>query len=141
MKEYKRSELEEKQMGQKTAGRFDSGKLRYDLIPGYPLEELAKIYTYGAQKYDPDNYLKGMPWRKVIGPLFRHLWKWVQGEIIDEESGHHHLAHVAWNVFTLMIYEKENLGTDDRNPFLMDRLPHQEREERIQEWRQQIFSK
>ncbi|MCF8019826.1 MAG: DUF5664 domain-containing protein [Vallitaleaceae bacterium] len=120
MKGYIRSEEEEKQIGQKTAARFDENKNRLELIPGYPLEELGKVYTYGCKKYDPDNYLKGMSWRKVIGPALRHLYKWIRGEQYDEESGIHHLSHCCWNLFTLMVYEKEKIGEDDRNPYLMD---------------------
>ncbi len=42
IKDYKRSEEEEKQMGKTTAARFSEGKVRHDLIPPWPLDELAK---------------------------------------------------------------------------------------------------
>jgi hypothetical protein len=135
MNNYQRSNEDEKQMGQTTAARFDSGKIRHDLIPPYPLDELAKVYTYGARKYDPDNYFKGMAWRKVIGPLLRHLWKWIRGEKYDDESGLHHLSHVAWNVFTLMIYEKNNVGIDDRHPYMLDLLDEKESQKRVSKWK------
>jgi hypothetical protein len=35
--------------------KFDEGKLRFDLIPIYPLEELARVYTIGAKKYGDYN--------------------------------------------------------------------------------------
>lgn len=133
IKFYERNDDEEAQMNKDIAARFDTGKLRYDLVPGYPLDELAKVYTFGAQKYDADNYLKGMPWRQVIGPALRHLYKWIRGEKYDDESGIHHLAHAAWNIFTLMVYEKEKLGTDDRNPYLLDMMDSGERDKRIVE--------
>lgn len=138
IKRYMRSEEEENQLGEKTAARFDSGKNRYDLLPPYPLDELAKVYTFGTVKYDADNYLKGMPWRKVIGPALRHLYKWLRGEKNDSESGIHHLAHCIWNLMSLMMYEKYNIGDDDRNPYLLDLLSEEEQKERIDKWKKSI---
>jgi len=135
MNRFERSEEEQNQVGQEGAARFDQGKNRHDLIPPYPLDELAKVYTYGTQKYDSDNYLKGMKWRKVIGPLFRHLWKWVRGEKIDEESGCHHLSMVVWQCFALMLYEKYSIGIDNRCPYLLDLLDNEEQTKRILIWK------
>jgi hypothetical protein len=135
MKEYKRSEEEEEQMGKKIAARFSKGKIRYDLIPSNPIEELAKVFTYGCQKYDSDNWRKGLNWRKdVIGPLKRHLEKWVRGEKLDNESGLHHLAHVLWNTIALMEYERCSCGRDDRNPYDLDLMNEDERKRRIEMW-------
>jgi len=132
---YERSEEEEKQMGQKTAARFVEGKIRHDLIPSWPLEELAKVYTYGCNKYDPDNWLKGMRWRRnVIGPLKRHLEKWIRGEKLDDESGCHHLAMVMWNCCCLMEYERCEIGQDDRNPYNLSLMNEDERNRRIKMW-------
>jgi len=52
MKEYIRSAEEEAQMGNDTAGRFSEGKIRYDLIAPWSLNEIARVYTYGTIKYD-----------------------------------------------------------------------------------------
>ena len=134
--EYQRSEEEEQQMGQPTAGRFSEGKIRYDLIAPWALEQLAKVYTYGTRKYDDDNWWKGLKWRKdVFGCIERHIWKWMRGEKYDDESGLHHLAHAAWNCFTLMEYERNNIGIDDRCPYTQDLLPEDERIRKIEVWR------
>jgi hypothetical protein len=136
MKGYNRSEEEQLQIGKEGAARFDTGKVRHDLIPPYPLDELAKVYTYGTEKYDSDNYLKGMKWRKVIGPLLRHLWKWIRGEKIDEESNCHHLSMVVWQCFALMLYEKDSIGIDNRCPYLLDLMEGGERKRRILKWKE-----
>jgi nucleoside 2-deoxyribosyltransferase len=94
--------------------KFDQGKDRYDLIPGYPLNELAKVYTYGTTKYDANNWRRGMLWGRVFGAMMRHAWTFWRGQSIDPESGLHHLAHTAWQCFTLMEYEKTKLELDDR---------------------------
>ena len=38
--------------------KFDGDKLRFDLIPAVAEEEIAKILTFGAKKYGPDNWQK-----------------------------------------------------------------------------------
>lgn len=136
MKEYKRNEEEEQQMGKETAARFSEGKVRHDLIPPWPLDEVAKVYTYGTIKYDDDNWRKGLAWKKnVIGPMLRHIWKWIRGEKLDDESGCHHLAMAAWQCFCLMEYERCSIGVDDRNPYDLSLMEEEEQERRIELWR------
>ncbi len=82
----------------------DKGKLRYDLLPPYALDELAKVYTYGANKYTDNNWRKGMKWGRIYAALMRHLWKFWAGEDRDKESGILHLSHALWGVVTLLEY-------------------------------------
>jgi hypothetical protein len=78
-----------------TGGRkFDGGKPQYGLLPPLALEETAKVLTFGAQKYEPDNW-KFVPdsKRRYFDALQRHLWQWKAGEQNDQETGLSHLAH------------------------------------------------
>lgn len=78
-----------------TEGRkFDVGKLEYGLLPPLALEETVKVLTFGAQKYERDNWQR-VPdsKRRYFDALQRHVWAWKQGETFDPESGIHHLAH------------------------------------------------
>ena len=137
MKEYARNEEEEEQMGQETAGRFSKDKIRHDLVAPWALNEIARVYTYGPQKYDDDNWWKGLKWKKdVFGCILRHVWKWFRGEKCDDESGLHHLAHAAWNCMTLMEYERNDIGIDDRVPYVLDMMDQDEQQRRIKMWRQ-----
>lgn len=102
------------------AMRFDDSKLRLDLMPPEAELELARVYTMGAIKYADDNWRKGMSYRKCIGSLRRHLLLWLSGQSIDPETGCHHLAQVAWNALTLMVYEMTGVGKDDRVKFEID---------------------
>jgi hypothetical protein len=133
--DYQRSEEEENQLGKEKAARFSKGKIRHDLIPRWPIDELAKVYTYGTKKYDDNNWWKGMNWSEnVIGPMKRHLQKWERGELIDDESGCHHLAMVMWQCICLMEYERNKLGVDDRVPFDLDMMDKEEQQKRIKKW-------
>lgn len=88
--------------------KFDSGKLRYSLIPPAALAALAKVLTFGAEKYAPNS------WQTVengeeryLDALFRHIEAYRSGESIDPESGLSHLAHAACNVAFLLHFETE----------------------------------
>jgi len=94
--------------------RYDEGKPRVDLLPADALMELGRVYGAGAKKYGDHNWMRGMAWSKVLGPLLRHLFKWMVGHEVDEETGQRHIAMVAWNAIALLTYELRGVGTDDR---------------------------
>lgn len=78
-----------------TIGRkYDSGKPEFSLLPPWALESVAKVLTFGAEKYDVDN------WKHVSNGEYRyrnaalrHINDYVKGEKTDPESGCNHLAH------------------------------------------------
>lgn len=96
------------------AKKHDMGKLRFDLIPTYPLTELARVYTIGSNKYDDNNWRKGVKWGRVYAALQRHANAFWNGERCDTEDGQEHLASVAWCAFALMEFERTHPGLDDR---------------------------
>lgn len=94
--------------------KFDGGKLEYGLVPPLALKEMVKVLTFGAEKYERENWKK-VPdsKRRYFDALQRHVWAWKEGEVIDPESGIHHLAHAACCLFFLyehdVKYSKENV--------------------------------
>lgn len=78
------------------------------------MEELAKVFTKGAQKYEPRNWEKGMSWQSVLASLERHKEAFKKGEDKDEETGLLHMAHVAWNALALVSYYSIYPQGDDR---------------------------
>lgn len=86
--------------------KYDGGKLRMDLLPPKALEELAKVLSYGADKY-ADNSWQGVESKRYTAALLRHLVKWMGGEARDPESGLHHLSHVLCNAAFLAHKEAE----------------------------------
>jgi hypothetical protein len=110
----KRDDGEVRIVDPKTGGEKGVKDTRFDLLPPEALEEIAKVYGFGAKKYDDNNWAKGYSWRLSFGAMMRHAWAWFRGEDYDPETGLHHMAHVAWHCLTIMTFQKENLGTDDR---------------------------
>lgn len=96
------------------AKKYDSGKERFDLIPAAPMIELARVYTYGASKYDDRNWEIGLSWGRVFAACQRHLWRFWLGEDVDVESGLSHLAHAAWCCLALIEYRDTHPELDDR---------------------------
>ena len=94
--------------------KHDGDKTRLELLPFEALEEVGKVLTVGAIKYAPDNWRKGMSWRRVLGSALRHLFAWGAGEDKDPETELSHLAHAACCVLFLLSYSKTGAGTDDR---------------------------
>lgn len=87
---------------------------RFDLIPVYPLELLARHYGIGAEKYADRQYEAGYAWGKSFAAMMRHAWAFWRGEDIDPETGSPHLAAVAWHAFTLMEFGRTHPEKDDR---------------------------
>lgn len=97
-----------------TGVKNDQDKLRYDLIPPEALDSLARVLTFGANKYADRNWEKGMDWGRVFGACMRHLWAFWRGEDKDPETGYSHLEHAICNIAFLITYEKRNIGKDTR---------------------------
>ena len=98
----------------KKATKLDTNKPRLDLLPSNAIFEIGKVLSFGANKYNPDNWRKGLEWRRLIGATFRHLFSFLKGENIDPESKLSHLAHASVNLLFLLEYFLTNTGIDDR---------------------------
>jgi hypothetical protein len=94
--------------------KFDSGKLRYDLIPPEVEEAIAAVLTFGANKYGERNWELGMSWGRPYAALRRHMAAWWSGEDKDPETGMSHLAHAACCIAFLVSFEARAAGVDDR---------------------------
>jgi hypothetical protein len=92
----------------------DSEKPRWDLLPFDALDEVAIVLCYGAKKYAPRNWEKGMAWCRLLGAALRHLSSWALGRETDDESGLPHLAHAACCALMLLALVKRRVGADDR---------------------------
>ena len=93
------------------ATRYNEGKPRLGLIPPQIVEGLGHVLAFGAQKYDDNNWKKGLSDENCMSSCLRHLMKFQRGEIYDSESGIHHLAHAACNLaFILYFHEQQDIS-------------------------------
>jgi len=99
----------------KEAKKFDEGKPGFSNIPRLALLEVAKVMTHGANTYGKFNYSGEIEATRLTDALERHLSKYLINEDIDE-SGYHHIAHVAANALMLLDGILTNKVLDNRNP-------------------------
>lgn len=93
--------------------KFDQDKPRMDLLDPHAMDQLAKVLTFGAQKYAAHNWRKGLHKSRLIGAALRHLFAYLKGENTDPETGLSHAAHaMCCCMFILGLEHREDL--DDR---------------------------
>lgn len=98
------------------AKRFNVGKPRPSLIPVEWTEELLAVLEKGAEKYDANNWKKGLPTTEVLDSLERHLIEFKKGIDIDPDDGLSTLTKIAINALFLRYYQLRGMSEfDDRS--------------------------
>lgn len=82
--------------------KFDSDKVRYDLVPPSAVSALAEVLTFGASKYKPNNWRNNKDLERYNGAFLRHVYAYLAGEIHDKETGMPHLWHAMTNLAFLI---------------------------------------
>ena len=84
------------------ARREKLNAIPYDLVP---FQEITNAFTrvaeFGAIKYDPWNWSKGLPRVQLLCSLLRHTFAYLRGEERDADSGLLHTDHILWNAAVL----------------------------------------
>jgi hypothetical protein len=96
--------------------KYDEGKPNIALIPPEALLDIAKVFTFGAEKYGLNNWRfdgANTSWTRTYGSIQRHLTSWLAGENTDPESGESHLTHAATQIMILMTHQREGLANQD----------------------------
>lgn len=111
--------MDERITNTETGGMKDRKDVQLHAIPREALEELGRLYAFGAKKYyDEDagdyNFQRGYAWNLGYDALMRHAIAWQSGETIDPETGLSHMAAVAWHAMALLFFEKNFPELDDR---------------------------
>jgi len=106
--------------------KFDSEKPKMYLLPPKALIEVSKVLTFGAQKYDEEN------WRKLdnlqnryTGGALRHLFAHMDGELNDPETNYSHLAHA---ICCLLFKLEIELEKDSKEEGLRELIESKHRE-------------
>lgn len=105
MLKSKKKKAEQKQdIGRK----FDDGKLQYGLLPPHALKATVEILTFGAEKYEPDNWIHvDDAHRRYFDAAMRHMWAWKEGEHCDPETEKNHIAHALCCL--MFLYEHDEI--------------------------------
>jgi hypothetical protein len=89
-----------------TGAMREPNHLRFDLIPYEALDRMAQHYANGAKKYAPRNWEKGLSMQRCFTSAVNHLFKYARNKALNLPMEEDHLAAAAWNIFSMMTYEK-----------------------------------
>ena len=103
-----------REIDETTGGEKNQKSEQYSLIPVPAFDMLARVYAYGAGKYDRNNWRRGYPWHLSFDAMMRHLNAFWNGEDLDPESGLPHVAHAMFHCATLLTFMQEYPEGDDR---------------------------
>ena len=87
--------------------KADNGKTMMSLVEPEFIKGTARVLTMGAIKYEVDNWKNCEDRKRYEDALLRHIYDYLSGTKIDEESGESHLYHAACNLMFLDAFDKE----------------------------------
>ena len=110
--------------------KYDSEKPKMNLLPPKAIVEISKVLTFGAEKYDAENWRKldDLQNRYTAGAL-RHIFAHMDGEDLDPESGMSHLAHALCCLLFKLEIELENAKIEEEEPRETDSAEHTARDQ------------
>lgn len=94
--------------------RHNEGKPRWSLVPQTSLIPMVRVLEFGADKYSPTNWQKGLSIREICESLKRHLDQFMEGEDLDSDSGLSHIGHIQCNALFLSWMMQHRPELDDR---------------------------
>lgn len=103
-------------------------KLSYCLLGKEVIAGKAKVWEFGATKYDKGNWLKGRAWTDCADSVLRHLKAFLNGENIDEDSGLLHIDLLGCSVDILANSVHTRPDLDDRAVFSSPSMTAEEAE-------------
>lgn len=98
------------------AQREKMNVIPYDLVPFQEItESYVRVAEFGANKYAPWNWSKGIARVQLCCSLLRHVFAYIRGQNNDPDSGLCHADHILWNAAALVHNVHHNLA-DGRRP-------------------------
>lgn len=93
--------------------KYDTDKPDWSLVQWRALDKYVRVLTFGAAKYDRDNWQKVPNLRhRYLAAALRHVAAYATGESKDKESGEHHLAHAI----CCLAFMLEDILTNEKEP-------------------------
>lgn len=78
-----------------------------------PYLQLVNVLEFGAWKYAPGNWRKGLPRARVYAAALRHVHARSEGDYKDDETGLPHLAHALCELMFLYWYVVKDIDLPD----------------------------
>lgn len=97
-----------------TGSRYNEGKLKWSYVPFKALEPMVRVLMFGAEKYAPFNWTKGLKYTEICESLLRHTHAFLDGEDNDPESKLEHVGHILCNGLFLSYMFLFRKDMDDR---------------------------
>jgi hypothetical protein len=94
--------------------KHDTDKPRMELLDAEFLEGVAQVLTFGAKKYAAHNWRGGLAVSRTIGASLRHIYAFLRGEDLDQETGLHHLLHAGCEIMFTFWTVIHRSDLDDR---------------------------
>jgi len=76
----------------------DSEKPVLAYVPKEAMYEMGKALTFGASKYQSWNYKNGIEITRTVSAALRHIYQFLDGENMDDESKSLHLGNAMANL-------------------------------------------
>lgn len=102
--------------------RYNEGKRKWSLVDFDALSGMVEVLEFGACKYAPYNWKKGLPTTEICESMLRHIFAYLNGETVDPESGISHVGHIQCNAMFLGNMSKRNEWDDreKKNQVILD---------------------
>ena len=119
--------------------KYDGEKPKMHLLPPKAINEVAKVLTFGAQKYDEENWrkLEDLQSRYSSGAL-RHIFAHLDSEDLDPESGLSHLAHAICCLLFKLEIELENAKIEKEKPREINVTEYRPCDKALEAYRQEV---
>lgn len=96
--------------------KHDTGKDPWDLAPWDAFREIVRVLAFGAKKYAPRNWEKGIVFSRLYAATIRHLTAWWGGEDLDPETNTSHLANAGCDIMFMLAFTLRGTGGVDDRP-------------------------
>jgi hypothetical protein len=98
----------------KGGNRWNKGKPQWSLVHFKSFEQMVRVLEFGATKYAPYNWAKGLSVKEILESTLRHTMALLGGEDNDPETGLPHYAHMQCNDMFLAYMIENKPEFDDR---------------------------
>ncbi len=101
--------------------KFDQDKPHMAHLSPIAMKKIAQVMTFGAKKYDANNWRKGIVYTRLISASLRHIFAYLGRESLDPETGISHLAHASCCLMMVLEFEETMPEMDDRYIYANDK--------------------